>query len=145
MKKLFLPLLAAMGVLMHSHAATQLRLTLADGSTPAYLLSEKPKITFADDAMLITTPDASVSYARAKIAKMDFTDSTSGIDDEHSDKRQVFSFLNDEITCLGSEISVYDLNGAIRMRGYENLPVSSLTPGCYIVKTSYHTVKIMIK
>ncbi|MCM1004970.1 MAG: T9SS type A sorting domain-containing protein [Prevotella sp.] len=142
MKKLLFTLFTgACGVFAMS-GATQLQLTLADGSTPAYALAEKPNITFPGDDMVISTSEASVTYSRAEVVNMVFTEVAS-VDTLTGE--QQFSYVCGVITAPDSEICVFNMEGMVCLQGRESLSVQDLNAGIYIVKTQNHTVKIFVK
>lgn len=142
MKKVILALLTIIGSISSGYSATCLRLVLADGDTPSYTLTQKPKVTFSGDNMLVTTEETEVTYNRADIAKMEFTeDSSAGIEVTEEEN---FSYMEDMITCRGG-IVVYGLDGSVRAEGNDNLSISHLSSGIYIAKTKHHTVKIIKK
>ncbi|MCM1320013.1 MAG: T9SS type A sorting domain-containing protein [Muribaculaceae bacterium] len=145
MKKLILMFLAiGMGAGCIS-AATQLRLTLADGTTPTYTLSEKPTVTFPGTQMVIATPEASVSYNRADIMSMDFGEAATGIENVFSFDDDAFGYIDGIIASPGSEIIVYNISGLQVLRGYESLSTNELSAGIYVAKTARHTVKFIKK
>lgn len=140
-KKMIFAAVALAGISLCSSAATLLRVELADGSKPTFLLSDAPKATFSGADMLIATSAASVSYPRADVVKMDFT-TVGGIEAIQDADTPVFTYLNDTVSCAGSDIHIYNVGGALIASGYESLSTAALAPGCYIVTTKYHSVKI---
>lgn len=139
MKKLFFTLLTVACSVFASNAATQLMLTLSDGSTPAYALAQKPSITFPGEDMVISTPEATFTYNRKEVVNMVFTEVNSV---ESLTNEQQFSYIDGIITSPGSQIYVYDMSGAVCLKGIDTLSVRDLNSGVYIVKTQYHAVKI---
>lgn len=144
MKKLIFMLAALAGGVFCSQAATYLKLTLADGTTPCYVLSEKPTVTFPGEDMLIATPEASVTYARSDVRNMEFSDVDTGVESAVQDARS-FSYIDGTITVADTDIQIYDLTGSLRMQGHDSLSVRELPTGVYIAKTPFHSVKIYIK
>ncbi len=144
-KKLILAAVAILSITLQSRSATLLRVELADGTKPVFLLSYQPKATFAGNLMTIATPEASVSYPRADVIKMDFTTTDAGVEAIHDTDIPCFSYIDGTVRCSGCEINIYNMSGVLVASGRDELPVGPLTPGCYIVSTSYHSVKIAIK
>lgn len=145
MKKLFVMLLAgfALGV-ADASAAVQLKLSLTDGSSRTYLLSDKPVITMPGDEMTVTVDEASFTCKRSEVAAMKFEESeAAAIESQAATGR--FSYLNGIVECAGSRIDIYDLSGKLLMSGSDVLSTESLNQGIYIVKTNQHTVKISKK
>lgn len=146
MKKYLIMLAAGLifGIL-EGEAAVQLKLSLTDGSSKTFLLSEKPVIAFPGEQMTVTTPEVSFECDRTDVANMEFTEAPeAGIKDVQA-AENLFSYLNDMIECPGSTIEVYDLGGMLRASGREVLSTSALASGIYIVRTNQHVVKIVKK
>lgn len=144
-KKLIFAAVAIAGISLHSHGATMLRVELADGTKPTFLLSDTPKATFSGDIMTIATPEISVSYPRADVVKMDFTTTDAGINGIRDLDTPCFSYIDGTVKCEGSEITIYNISGSLIASGYGEFNTAGLTPGCYIVVTKTNSVKIVIK
>lgn len=144
MKKLFIALSACLLGAMTAFGATCLQLVMADGSTPSYTLADRPVISFDGADMVIDTDQATISYNRSNITKMQFVDSEAAIEEVSKDA-QNFSYLNGIVSATGSEIRIYSLSGALQAEGFNTLSTVGLPAGIYVVKTLHHTVKISIK
>ena len=155
MKKIFL-LLALIFVsynIMAQENNTQLVVWAKDGTKVAYMLSEKPKITFTDTDLVITANDIEVNYALDNMAR--FTYESNGNtairnieSDEVSIKLDGESLLFPDLKA-NSSIAVYTLNGTlvvkktIRQDGEYVFPVSSLSDGVYMISVNGLTYKIV--
>ena len=124
------------------YSATALKVSLADGRAPEFLLSQKPSVTFQGDQMTIAAPKASVSFNRSDVLAMHFAE-TSGV--EAAALANTFSFAGNTITCQGSPISVFNLAGVCVATGSDCLSLADLAAGLYIVRTNSHSVKITIR
>ena len=155
MKKLFL-LLALIFVsykMVAQENKTQLIVWAKDGTKVAYILSEKPKITFTETYLVITANDIEVNYALENMAR--FTYESNGNtairnieSDEVSIKLDGESLLFPDLKA-NSSIAVYTLNGTlvvkktIRQDGEYVFPVSSLSDGVYMISVNGLTYKIV--
>lgn len=144
MKKLLLMLTAflAMGF-MHGKAEVQLKLSLTDGTSRTFLLSENPVVTFPENQLKVTTPELTFSCDRAEVQSVTFGSPSSVTD--HLVSAGKFSYLNGVIVCEGSSIEVYDLSGRMCTTARDSLSTDSLRPGMYIVRTNQLVVKIIKK
>lgn len=126
------------------NAAVQLKMSLTNGSAKTFLLSQKPVITMPGEEINVAVQEASFSCLRAEVASMEFEEAKSSSIEVLKVAEQ-FSDLNGTIVCIGSPIDVYDLQGALRLAGVDELSTQTLSAGIYIVKTNQHVVKIIKK
>lgn len=143
-KKISVAALLAIASWMGANAATQLTLTLTDGSTPSYLLADKPVLTISGDDLVVTTAAATASYPRSSIEKIQFSNVDAAVETIEASGTQMFAYINGTIIADGA-ISVCDLYGRNVLNGSDSLNVSQLASGTYIVRTVNHTVKIAIR
>ena len=155
MKKIFL-LLALIFVsynILAQENNIQLVVWAKDGTKVAYMLSEKPKITFTETDLVITANDIEVNYALENMAR--FTYESNGNtairnveSDELSIKLDGESLLFPDLKA-NSSIAIYTLNGTlvmkktIRQDGEYVFPVSSLSDGVYMISVNGLTYKIV--
>lgn len=120
-----------------------LLITFKDGRTAAYVLSQKPTLTFGDATLNIATEDASTEYQRADISKFGFVDAdeVSGIGQLTQGSTQ-FEYRNGVIRATGGSVQVYSLNGQLLTSGGSTVQVSTLPAGVYVVKMNNQTIKI---
>lgn len=143
MKKTVISVIMASLALM-GFADTAVRVKLAGGDASTYVLSERPVITFPGDDMEIKTADASVTYPRASVVGIDFTDVT-GVEDVAASGEAVLSYIGGEITSEGNVIEVYSMDGMLCVKGPDRVSTETLTEGVYIAKTERQAIKIYIK
>ncbi|MCM1369184.1 MAG: hypothetical protein NC204_02300 [Candidatus Amulumruptor caecigallinarius] len=145
MKKFIITAFAVAAALSVS-AETMLEIKLADGSSPTYMLSEKPVLKCIGDNLTVTVNSASFSYKRADIVKMIFAENGAGVDDILSDEdRQLFSYLNNTITAPGMHIRLFSLSGALVAESMDCLDLNPMPAGIYVAKTKSHSVNIIKK
>lgn len=126
-----------------------------DGSNVLYALEEKPKITFTDVYLIITTKGVEVSYPLKDMARLTYENKeVSGIKKIHDDKA---SFAHDGesiiFPCLKAKdiVSLYAINGALIFKkiistdGEYTFSLSSIKSGVYIVSINELTCKIVKK
>lgn len=126
-----------------------------DGSNVLYALEEKPKITFTDVDLIITSTGIQVSYPLKDMARLTYENKeVTGIKKIHDDK---VSFTHDGesiiFPCLKAKdiVSLYAINGTliftknISTDGEYAFSLSDIEKGVYIVKVNSLTYKIMKK
>lgn len=143
-KSIILPLMLLLGV-SAAKADTILQLSMADGSTPSYLLSEQPRVTFTADGMNIATPSASIEHKRADVLRMNFTDDPTSIESILAGAQPTLSFTHGQLSAPGLEISLYDLQGALVARAADSVDVTALPQGIYVVRAGALSMKIVNK
>lgn len=124
-----------------------------DGTKVAYALSEKPKITFTETDLILTTNSVAVNYQLDNIACLTYEKSSeSGITDLKNDEI-IFELKEDALLFpylkANSIISIYSANGnlvfkrIVRLDGEYAFPISNLNAGFYLVKVSGLSYKIV--
>lgn len=157
MKKIFL-LLALIFVsykMLAQENKTQLMVWAKDGTKVAYVLSEKPKITFTETDLVITANNIEVNYALENMARFTYeSNDNTAIRNIESDE---VSFKLDRESLLfpdlkaNSSIAIYALNGTlvlkktIRQNGEYAFPLSNLNAGVYLVSVNGLIYKIVKK
>lgn len=134
---------------------TQLIVWAKDGTKVAYILSEKPKITFTETDLVITANDIEVNYALENMVRFTY---------ESNDNTAIRNIESDEVSIkldgesllfpnlkANSSIAIYALNGTlvmkktIRQDGEYAFPISNLNAGVYMVHVNGLTYKFMRK
>lgn len=124
-----------------------------DGTKVAYVLADKPKVTFTETEMVITSNGIEVNYALEKMSRFTFENSTmTGITNLNNGKTSLKlereSLLFPSLKA-NSTVSVYSANGTlvfkqtVRKDGEYSFPISNLNAGIYMVNVNGLTYKIM--
>ncbi len=123
---------------------TALKVTLYDGSSATYVLSQKPVIRFSGYNLQILVSDASAEYSRKDVKNLTFLpDGESSVSVPGGADENMLSYISDIVKAPGKFIIVYDMTGRIVITGAESLSTESLSPGIYIVKADRQTLKII--
>lgn len=142
MKKLPIVLTILAGCTLASNAATALRVVLADNTEKTFVLAKQPVVTYPGQDVTVTVDGVSATFARADVAKMDFTEvSESGVA-EIVASGNALAYLNGTLQAADTEIAVYDLTGRLRLNGFGTLSLSSLPSGVYVAVAGGMTLKI---
>lgn len=142
MRKTILLMAAASALCVYAWGASRLKVTLSDGSTPTFLLADKPTVTFPGADVAFATAEATVEYPRSSVVNMEFEDVGAGV--ESIAAKGEFRYIDGIITAEGP-IAVFSVNGTLALSGNGRVSTANLAGGIYVVKTSTHTVKITIK
>jgi hypothetical protein len=153
MKKLIL-FLFLLGFGLSLQAETNLVVWKKDGSKVAFALTEKPKVTFNENSLMINTTTVSVSYDLADMAKFMYEDpGEEGIRNIENDKESSFKFDGEMLLFpslkAGSKVSIHNLGGVlvfsrtIEAAGDYSFPISHLDKGVYVVSVDGLTYKIV--
>ena len=138
-----------------------LRLHFNDGSVVTYLLSRRPRVTFSDGNIIITTNSIEATYPTSDIAKLTYRyqedseeeDEESGIDNILVDETS-FNIKGGVIMLSGftegSTARVYTIGGlmvqSVQMEsGSCSIPLSSLPSGVYVISVNGKSFKIAKK
>lgn len=131
---------------------TQLVIWAKDGTKVAYALNDKPKVTFTETDLIITSNAIEVNYALESMARFTY---------EKSSDTGITNLLNNETFKLDGEsllfpslkanstVSVYSANGTlvlkqtVRQSGEYAFPLSNLNAGIYLINVNGLTYKIM--
>ena len=157
MKAKLLTLLLSFSCLstMADEPKTQLVVWAKDGTQVAYVLAEKPKVTFTDTDLVITSNGVEVNYSLDNMARFTYEDNTTtAITNLQTGKASVKldgeSLLFPALKA-NSTVSLYSLNGTlifqkkIQEDGKYAFSLSNLNTGVYIVKVNGITYKITLK
>lgn len=144
-KLLILAVAACLGLPSASAAATALALTLADGSTPAYFLTERPSVYFSGADMTVTAANVSTSYPRAEVMSMKFIENPATAVTAIEDSQETMGYDGRCVTAPGKRIDMYSIDGKAVASAMESLPVDGLATGVYIVRAGRQSLKISIR
>ena len=153
MKKIFL-LLFMLCFGLSLQAETNLVVWKKDGSKVAFALTEKPKVTFSENSLMINSTTVSVSYDLEDMAKFTYEDSgEEGIKNIENDKESSFKFDGEMLLFpslkAGSKVAIHNLGGVlvfgrtIEAAGDYSFPISHLDKGVYVVSVDGLTYRIV--
>ena len=144
MRKLLLLFLSTL--FLSASASDVLVVKQNDGDT-SLAISTINEITFDGNGVKIAFTDGqSVYYSKDKLSMLQFNITPSGIN--NIDALKAISFKNNNITVNkeAKEILIYSLNGTLVAKSNSNnLDISNLSPGSYIVKADNLITKILKK
>ena len=142
-KILFLCLFA---LSLSASASDNLIVKQKDGNT-SWVISTIHELTFDGNGVKISFTDGqSVYYSKDKLSMLQFNITPSGIN--NIDALKAISFKNNTITVNNDAkgILIYSLNGTLVAKSNSNnLDISNLSPGSYIVKADNLITKILKK
>lgn len=135
-------------------AETNLVVWKKDGSKVAFALTEKPKVTFNENSLMINTTTVSVSYDLEDMAKFTYEDpGEEGIRNIENDKESSFKFDGEMLLFpslkAGSKVAIHNLGGVlvfartIEAAGDYSFPISHLDKGVYVVSVDGLTYRIV--
>lgn len=148
MKSKRLKLLLLLFVLVATVARTEekaLLVALANGTTAAWVLDEKPKVTFDAEQMCIRTDEATTHYAYGEVKSFTFVDEKSLAADAPTDACSVFRYVDGVVEAEGRDICVYDANGRCVARAHDRLSLRDQVKGTYIVTIGKQSIKVIRK
>lgn len=143
MKKLLLSLIMLGGTFGIQASEHALRVTLDDGSQTTYLLDTKPRLTFGDADITISTDETSVTYLRSKIESLDFIDSKFVSVENPTSAGDVISYIGGVITACGHYITLYTADGRLAASGHDSISLDGQQPGIYIATIATTSLKII--
>ena len=124
-----------------------------DGTKVAYALADKPKVTFTETEMVITSNGIEVNYALENMSRFTYENSaTTGITNLNNGETPLKldkEFLLFPSLKANSTVSVCSANGTlvfkqtVRKDGDYSFPISNLNAGIYMVNVNGLTYKIM--
>lgn len=158
MKKIILlVLLSSISItVMADELKTQFVIWSKTGTQVAYALIEKPKVTFTDTEVIITTNGVEANYDLEEMARFtyennDITVSITNLETNKSNYKITDESLLFYALKANSNVSVYSHNGTLIFKrticqnGDYAFTVSNLEKGVYIIKVNELTYKIVIK
>lgn len=136
----------------NADSITNLVVWTTDGDKVAYALSEKPKVTFSDEYLVISADDMEVKYEIEKMSRITYesVDMSEITDIESNDKpfkigQNLLVFPDMK---ANSVVSIYALDGtlvfvkAVDCNGEYAFPLAKLRAGVYLVNVNGVTYKI---
>lgn len=141
--------------IMANEVRTHLVVWAKDGTRVAYALFEKPRVTFSETELLITSEKVEVKYALDKMAYFTYEYIPSvGITNLLTDE-SLFTIDGESLLFpalqANSSVYIYTVNGAlvfkkiIQEEGEYSFPLSDLSTGVYLVSVNGLTYKIVKK
>ena len=138
---------------MADEPKTHLIVWAKDGTKVAYALIEKPKVTFTETDLVITTNSVEVNYALEDMARFTYADNTETAISNLQTEETVFKLDGESLLFpslkANSTVSVYALNGTlvfkktVRQNGEYTFPLSDLSTGIYMINVNGLTYKIV--
>ena len=134
---------------------THLVVWAKDGTKVAYALEEKPKVTFTETDLVMTTKGIEVNYSLANLDRFTYeTSENTAIRDLNTDK-EIFKLDGESLLFPAlkpqSTVSLHTLNGTqvfsktVQDSGEYSFPLSNLNAGVYMVTVNGITYKIVKK
>ena len=151
---LFFFLLSHLSILA-GEVKTQFVIWAKDGTHICYALAEKPKVTFSENALLVSTKGIEVSYPLKNLLRFTVEDETiTSLTDIQSEKR--FPKLEGDYLVFpnidtNSIVRIASVNGmiifqkTIQTNDNYSYPISILKSGIYLVTINDLSYKIIIK
>ena len=131
---------------------TQLVVWAKDGTKVAFALSERPKVTFSETDLIITTNGIEVTYALSFLIRFTYEEETPTIVTDLKTKDLTFKYEGESLLFpafpANSTVTVHSLNGTliftktIQESGEYAFPLSHLSAGVYLVTVNGLTYKI---
>lgn len=151
--KLIFSLLFNLGFpIMANEPDVQLVVWAKDGLQVSYALTEKPRVTFTETDLEITTNSLHISYPLETMERFTYEKETTSITDLNSE--EAFPFIFDGNALIfpnlkaNGSVSIYSLNGAPVFKrtvfndGKYAFSISTLKTGIYIINVNGLTYKI---
>ncbi len=148
-------IIVCVGIIIHADTTQNALTVLAkDGTKVSYALSERPKVTFSGDDLIITSGDNEVRYPLSQMSRFTF-ELTTGIDmvDAEGSNITPFEFNGDTLLFpaidKNCQVLIYATDGKLMIsRDVKSgtilrIPLNSLNSGIYLVNVSGITYKIV--
>ena len=113
-----------------------LLITFTDGTTASYVLSEKPRVTFGQGTLLITS---------ATVSRFTFVDAAELGIGPLTEGSMAFEYDGTTVRMAGAPIEVFTTGGTLLVRGTGSVSLSGQPSGIYVVRSGRHTVKVVKK
>lgn len=135
--------LLSLACLFVARAESSLVLELRDGTTHSYVLSEQPRVSFADGSLVMTATGAETRYAISEVENFHFADVSA---------LPVVSAEAWRVRCVGGvltvegyigEVVVTDVSGRIVYQGKAgSIDLGQQPRGTYLVRVGRQMVKL---
>lgn len=150
MKKFILTIFVLFTCITYSIAAGyNLIITFNDGTSAVYSLTSQPKITMANDKLVLSSTSISAEYTLNKVKNFKYKDAT-GINSVNQD--YTIHREGDKIILSGVvKVDIYTIDGSavqidpIQTSSSTIIDLSALRQGVYIIRANGKSVKITKK
>ena len=139
----------AVSASFYAHADTMqaLKLHMDDGTDVVYFLNDKPKVSFENQEMIVTTSADSKRLPMEKVSKWTFSMEESDVADLKVDNPRIL--INaDTVTIVSPQnvqAVIFDMNG-IEIGAAEGYTITFTPgPGVFIIKINTKTYKIAVR
>lgn len=143
MKRVLLSMFVLLCHIVVFAEGSALLVTLSDGTTAGYLLSEKPIVTFGESTLQIKSSEASTEYNRADVKHFTFVDAEVLGIAPLSKGSTVFEFKNNTVRMDGAPIIIYTVNGELVKKGIGTVSIEDQPTGVYIIKMNNQSIKVV--
>jgi hypothetical protein len=153
MKRIISTFLLLWAILLtaYSQNVATLVVTLADGTTTSYELNSRPRVTFINDSVKISSPTVNAEYLAANVLRFNYLSSATAIKKTTEDTK--FSREGEYIVFSGNvsakNIKLFTVSGVaipatfITSGSDVRLRITSLQRGVYIVSVNGKTFKFV--
>lgn len=134
-------------------AEAYVKVTGADGKAVTFRVEDHPKVSFTEEALVITTDEATVDYPLSDYRRFEFSDEATAVSSVESVRNPTFA-IGSSLTADGLEpgslVSVYSAGGQLigsakaDLSGHASVSLQGLD-GVGIVKTTAKTFKFIKK
>lgn len=135
-----------------ANAADSIILWRTNGEKITINIGERPKITFGNGEVTITTANGSVAYPAGELQRCTYESITDGIEGMEVTKTPSLAMDGNGVTVTGlpaaSQVAVYSVNGLLLSSmqadnsGKATVCTTTMPEGVYIVKTTVGNFKI---
>lgn len=123
---------------------TALKLSLRNGTSPIYVLSDKPVASFDGDKIVFTVNNASTSYPRSEVVNITFIEDAASLKEIVVENEETMRFIDRTVEAEGRTITVYGVDGRPAASGRDKVDLKNLAPGIYIATAGNQTLKIKL-
>lgn len=153
----FLAILTIPSIASAEGIVPALVIELKDGSVHRYEATEKPIVTFSENAVVISTGIASSEYSNDEFARFYFQEATSSIEEIAVEEPQptiTIRYIDEQMLQVSAEcdgqIRVFGINGALVLtetlcNGTAIIDMSSISAGIYIININNQSIKFRKK
>lgn len=118
------------------------------GTGGSYQLSDIRKITFTASDMVLWSDNGTTTIPLADIGKMILSDMSTGIETPQARPAEAFTIANGKLQMAdGALLTIYSTDGRmvrqLRANGQEQIDLSTLPKGAYIIKVNNTARKIV--
>lgn len=157
MKKIMISSAMALLALSAVHAQNAVVIHQTNGQTTNCFFTEKPRVTYLGDCLVMSTQDQNVQYSLRSLRKIEFAqvEIPTDIDSPTTaqEKAMLLGFRAGQVTVNnarpGVGVMLYDMDGKTLFgiqtddSGHANISTSSLPKGTYILQVGEESYKII--